>query len=239
MVRAEGLILSQVLTKPGKIMKFLLFLHLLFFSFCVIDSPVKEKEKTLQNKPVITNSGMIRTVFWEQVCATNEFSDFFYCNTHDAYHVELLSAFKDYIVITADISDSIYNYYHCARFSPRVNKPDEKPVGHSQKRQFVTVINPLVPDTLYFEYGQPKIIKAHKNPKLDDFFINQIWQTRLMKDTFSFLDPETWRISSRKMGKEIQLMRTDFKDSVYYSNIQMLLDICKIKDYQFNQQPAD
>lgn len=65
------------------------------------------------------------------------------------------------------------------------------------------------------------------------FFTKSIWLMPPNDENISELDGETWEIKARSGNREMVLSRHLFKDSIYYSNIQNILDICKIKDYKY------
>jgi hypothetical protein len=79
------------------------------------------------------------------------------------------------------------------------------------------------------------LLKIKKQDNINHFFSRMIWNMTPVDVEASGLDEETWTVKGRFQGKEILLTRRAFKDSTYYSNLQTLLDICKIKDYKYKK----
>lgn len=77
-----------------------------------------------------------------------------------------------------------------------------------------------------------------KREDLNYFFSSTIWQIP-KEDKSPGIDGESWRVKGRNGGKEISVVRWNFNDSLYYSNIQKLLDLFKIRDYGYKaKQPG-
>jgi hypothetical protein len=77
------------------------------------------------------------------------------------------------------------------------------------------------------------VIKIDKNIDLNTFLKQTIWGMATEDEIRSVLDPESWILKARSGSRKIVLNRHSFRDSIYYSNIQNILNICKIKDYKY------
>ena len=206
---------------------FLFFTLVVIFWTCKSDQPRNSESSTNpeSDTAIIHNQ---RSPFWEIICQKNQFDHLFDCTTLDCYQVELLqNPFKDFVILSLYMQDSSITKIYYNRFSfstSRFNKKNFDFIFH--------IINPLTKDTLFctHKYEKTKIIKI--DAKMDAFFNELIWDMPLF-DEEVLIDPESWKIKGRKGGKEIILNRHTFGDSLYYKNIQILLDIFNIKDYKY------
>jgi hypothetical protein len=96
------------------------------------------------------------------------------------------------------------------------------------------LVGPTANDTILCIHKSTKTIKIRKQQDLNSFFSTTIWQMPV-KDKAPELDGESWRVMGRNGDKKVSVVRWNFEDSLYYSNIQKLLDPFKIKDYKYNK----
>jgi hypothetical protein len=84
---------------------------------------------------------------------------------------------------------------------------------------------------IYCFYNKPQKIRTSNELKLlSSFFSDQLWKMP-RKDAGADIDPEVWSIIARKDGQVAHWSRELFRDSVYYGNLQRLLDLCKVEEY--------
>jgi hypothetical protein len=173
--------------------------------------------------------------FWKEACNLKDFECLYDCNNLNCYQVELLcDPFKDFVVITLDLSDSTKDIVFYNRFDYDLHPLD----NHKKKNtKVLKMAFPGSKDTISYSYPLPKkLIIRPKNKEINTFFTNTIWEMPQNEENLSELDVETWNVKGRLGGREIMLSRHKFKDSTYYSNIQNILNICKIKDYKYQKR---
>jgi hypothetical protein len=195
------------------------------------NEPPKDKEKeVIVNKDSIANE---IPLFWKEACKNVYFDNLFECNLSTNYQVELLNdPFKDLVVITLDIKDSLFDVIYYNRFIYRVNSKNNIKNSVNVKSRIV-MVNPITKDTLFFKYPETKKIIIKKRDDIRRFFNETIWNIPVQDNDRPDFDGEVWRIKCRNGNTSKVLTRMTFSDSTYYSNIQILLDICKIKDYKY------
>ena len=216
-------------------MKKLLFLVIpIFLSSCSEAPPNIPKENNVQKEKAEYQRA--KSPFWIEARKDENLRFLYDCNTaNELYQVELSNEpFKDFVYITVDLSNPDFDLIYYSRFKPRIHHKGATATNKPPK-QALTIVNPFTQDTIFFIYKKPIQIKRQpKDAAINQFFTKTIWELYL-KDENRDIDPEIWSIIGRKDGKEIQLMRNSFTDSTYYSNIQHILDICKIKDYSYRK----
>ena len=196
-----------------------------------------------QNKPENQQNSVDKTenvtadatpVFWTTICQDSGFSYFFDCNKEDCYQIELLNdPFKDFVVITLNLEDSLTDVIRFNRFA--VSSSKSQTYGKKgMLNKVYPIINPMTKDTIFCFQKTENTIKVGKRQDLNYFFSTTIWQLPA-KDKSPELDGESWRVKGRNQGKEVSIVRWNFSDTLYYSNIQKLLDLCKVKDYKYKK----
>jgi hypothetical protein len=86
---------------------------------------------------------------------------------------------------------------------------------------------------IYCFYNKPQKIRTSNELKLlSSFLSDQLWKMP-RKDAGADIDPEVWSIIARKDGQVAHWSRELFRDSVYYGNLQRLLDLCKVEEYLY------
>ncbi len=214
-------------------MKYIYCIALLFCS-CKNESKPIPKGIDTEKVEVIPKE---KPLFWQEACKLKDFEYLYDCNNLNCYQIELLcDPFKDFVVITLDLSDStkdIVFYYRFDYDLPPLN-------SHKKVNKNTKVLKMAFPgskDTISYSYPLPKkLIIRPKNKEINTFFTNTIWELPDKDEDIHLLDPETWKIKARSGNQEIELKRHLFKDSIYYSNIQNILNVCKIKDYKYKKR---
>lgn len=210
-----------------------LYLYCILFSLVNCTSESK-RVSGQEGSSHVENTANEKPPFWKEICKLEEFEYMYYCHDRNCYQIELHnSPFKDLVVITLDISDSTRDLIYYNRFKdgfpPKVN--NEK-VESDVK--LIVIVNPVTRDSIkYFYKNTSKIILNPKNKDVNIFLSDAIWGLSAQDGDINQFDPEIWKLKGRSGGKEILLSRHIFKDSIFYSNIQKVLDICKIKDYKY------
>lgn len=194
--------------------------------------PVKipPQEKVLEN-----SSESDLPEFWKEACNTDDLKLLFDCNAaeKDYYQIELLQdPFKDYVIISLIFKQENIDKIYLTRFHFSMS---DKPGPNSKRfKEKLCVINPMTKASLYFYYNKPRSIhNLHHVKQINHFFTNTLWALPTKENVGSELDPETWHVKGRKNGKESHWTRHLAQDSLFYSNLQLLLDICKVKDYKY------
>ena len=178
-----------------------------------------------------------KPLFWQAICNYGDFLYMYDCNNYSCYQIELYnSPFKDFTVVTIDIRDSTKDIIFLNVF--RRNFPFKKNNNKTiNKNEQIIMMYPNTKDTItYFYKKTSKLIISPKDKGINNFLLNTIWNLPDKDEDIHLLDPETWTIKVRSGNQEIELKRHLFKDSIYYSNIQNILNICKIKDYKYKKR---
>jgi hypothetical protein len=201
---------------------------LFLFTGCA-DEPVKISQISPSNYMEVTSDE--KPLFWQEICRSRDFSYMYDCNNYNCYQIELYnSPFKDFTVVTIDIRDSTKDIIFLNAFKKNNNKT-------INKNEQIIMINPSTKDTIkYFYRKTSKLIISPKDKSINNFLLNTIWRLPNKDGDIHLLDPEIWTIKARSGNREIVLNRHLFKDSIYYSNIQNILNICKIKDYKYKKR---
>lgn len=177
------------------------------------------------------------SLFWEKACESNELLNSFDCCKFDCYQIELLNdPFKDFVIITLDLRDSLSDiiFYSRFKYSSLSKKSTQK---SKSKMNSLILVNPVTKDTIPYLYASPlKFILKPKNKNINTFFSKTIWTLSPDDGKLNVLDPEIWKVKGRSGDREIEVKRHTFKDSIYYSNLQNILNICKVKDYKYKQR---
>ena len=210
---------------------FVVIFSLLIVS-CMQDKAHNQQKSVDKVKGVTIDS---TPIFWATICKNSDFSYFFNCNKENCYQIELLNdRFKDLVVITLNLDDSLTDIIHFNRFSFRSSKNYTYDAKSILKKAY-PIINPITKDTIFCIHKNAKIMKLRKQHDLNYFFSTTIWQIPA-KDKKPDLDGESWGVKGRNKDKEVSIVRWSFSDSLYYSNIQNLLDLCKINDYRYKKR---
>lgn len=213
-----------------------IYLNFILFSFLCCTADLKKTPITEVSNPIkpIKNE---MSLFCEETCKILDSEYLFDCNKADSYQIELCNhVFKNNIVITLDLNDSIYDIIYVNRYKFQLMAKEHVSEEILSKPNLIIIPNVATNEKMVFLYDKPKKFRIKpKNQKVNTFFSKTIW-TLTPNDNEVFLDPEIWKVKGRSGGKEIVLNRHAFKDSIYYSNIQGILDICKIKDYKYKKQ---
>lgn len=155
---------------------------------CVQDKSQNQQKSVGKPEDVTTDS---IPIFWTTICKSSDFSYFFNCNKENCYQIELLNdPFKDLVVITLNLNDSLTDIIHFNRFAFRFSKN----YTHDAKSIFKKVypiINPITKDTIFCIHKNAKIMKIRKQQDLNYFFSTTIWQIPT-KDKSPDLDGESW-----------------------------------------------
>lgn len=215
--------------------KLLSLVILIFFSSCSEAPPNIPKENNVQKEK--TEYQRAKSPFWIEARKDENLRFLYDFNTaNELYQVELFNdPFKDFVYITLDLSNPDFDLIYYSRFKYRIHKKGEETTIKPPKK-VLTIVNPVTKDTIFFIYKKPIQIKRKpKDIAINHFFSKAIWGMSPVEEHFLELDAEKWDVIGRKDGKEIQLRRNSFTDSTYYSNIQHILDICKIKDYSYRK----
>ncbi len=191
-------------------------------------SQVIEADKTDSN---------YKPIFWELVCQTGEFPVLFDCNEDSISHqIELQNdPFKDLLILTIKMNSSHIDAIYYSRFIFKSKTP--LPKNRRQQYKHFSIGNPMTKDSVYC-YFTPikKIVLNHKEDTLINFLKTTIWNMPTKDESEIELDAETWQIKGRNGKAKILLTRSSFNDSIYYSNIQRIIDICNIKDYEYKKR---
>lgn len=205
-------------------------LLLLVISYVVfLYSCSKTTEKQTQKNIVAQ-----QTPFDSIICGLQDFNYLYQCNQIDStFQVELWNdPFKDLILITCSIKDNEIDSLRYARFrfnSKRRNTLDQPKF----------IVNPYTNDTLFISWQAPKAMRVTKNrTELGQFLLNVVWKSQGQNDPPCELDCESWTLKGRIGDKQIKLIRNTFSDTLFYHNLQFMLDECKIVDYKFQQNAA-
>jgi hypothetical protein len=213
----------------------LLFLYIFSFFSCGRDQSSNPKPPIGVSKDSITTPKPV-PIFWKNICEDSRFTKLFDCNTLDCYQIELLNdPFKDLVILTVNIQDSLTDEIYYNRFSFKTHKEKNK-LNKDKPTNLFPIVNNVTKDTIFCYFRGEKKIKIKKNVDVNTFFTNSIWVMPRNEENLSELDVETWNVKGRSGGREIMLSRHKFKDSTYYSNIQNILNICKINDYKYKKR---
>lgn len=211
-------------------MKNLPFLILLFcLSNCSEEAP---NSPTTKAQPVIPK-------IWTEASKDENLRFLYDCNNgNDIYQVELESyAMKDLVLLTVDLSNPDFDLVYYSRFKPHIGDKGFKATIKPPTRALI-FSNPVTKDTMFLVYKKPIQIKIQpKDTSINHFLSEGIWGMFPHKERHGELfHGESWTVKGRKDGKEIQITRSNLTDSTYYSNIQHILNLCKIKDYAYPQK---
>ena len=213
-------------------MKYICFtLYLCVFFACEEGRPSIQKHSVAEFAD--TTAFNTTPIFWKTICENSRFNNLFDCNASDCYQIELLNdPFKDFIAIVINTQDSLSDEFSYYRFHFKTSNSASK-ANSSRDGNLIPIVNTLTHDTIFCISMGEKSIKTKKNTNVNTFFAKTIWDMPENDTEMSELDPETWRIKARVGERERILSRHSFKDSVFYSNIQYILNKCKIKDYTY------
>jgi hypothetical protein len=205
------------------------YLFFLIFLICTC----KRQQKQVQIPEEETYDDLPKGFILGEECKVKDLSFFYDCHQNDCYQVELISSYQDLVVLTLNLNGTKNDTIYYTRFHRhnRIIKP-------SKKFNVLYGVIPLTKDTIWsYSFKLPKkIITKSKNTKINYFFNTLIWDMeKEEKEQLELFHGETWRVKGRIKGKEITLNRRIYEDSTYYSNLQTLLDICKIKDYKYKK----
>jgi hypothetical protein len=197
--------------------------HCIVLSSCT-NEPVTSPPPASWVKPLPEESP-----FWKEVCRSGNFPYMYHCSRADIYQIELYQHFKDFVIVTIDISDSTKDVLYYNRFHVTL------PSGKKNKGiKFLNVVNPVTNDSIVFYYRRvSKLVAKPKDEKMNIFLSKTIWELSNNEGEKGMFDPEVWTLKARSGDKVLETDRQLFKDSTYYSNIQHILDICQIRDYQY------
>ncbi len=192
----------------------------------------KSREKIVPITVSKDNTPKPLSNFWEKACESDVLLTSFDCSKVDCYQIELLNEpLKDFVVITLDLRDSTSDIIYCSRFKYRLSS--KRNIKESKHNSLI-LVNPVNKDTLSFFYDSPhKFTIKPKNKNINTFFTKTIWTLSPDDEKTTLLDPEIWKVRGRSGDSEIEIERYMFKDSIFYSNIQNILNICKTKDYKY------
>ncbi|MCC7464844.1 MAG: hypothetical protein IT261_01160 [Saprospiraceae bacterium] len=192
----------------------------------------KLEDKKASVASVKKNSLKPLSLFWEKACESDVLMHSFDCSKMDCYQIELFQdPFKDLVVITLDLRDSLSDIIYCSRF--RYGSRSKKSIQESKANALI-LANSSIGDTITFLYEMPlKLVVKPKNQNINTFFSETIWTLSPVDEDSDWLDPEVWMVKGRSGEREIVIKRHTFKDSVYYNNLQRVLNICKVKDYKY------
>ncbi|MBL7825499.1 MAG: hypothetical protein JNJ57_02635 [Saprospiraceae bacterium] len=209
----------------------LCLLGCLYFGFGCSNEPSSNPEtSTISNNETHEMVDSV-PIFWKTICSYNKFANLFDCNTFDCYQIELINdPFKDFVALTIKIQDSIPDVIYYNRFSSKNSRIKTK------NNFVIPVINPITKDTFIYSCSAEIELKIELDPKIEFFFERTIWEIPRKDKMIDMTDSETWLTKGRSSGRAIIVSRYLFQDSIYYSNIQKLLDICKISDYKYDKE---
>lgn len=173
-------------------------------------------------------------IWKDYYCLIPGFSSSLYCDHEykEKYQIELTTeSYQASVFILLELDSSKITMKHT-----KITYSDSN--NFKSKANIVKI--PIQPDrniNLYCQYSDFKEIALEKCCfEIFDFFHNQIWNIpcELANEDTQF-DPEVWRVIGRKNGLEKKWTRMTFTDSVFYSNIQKVLDYAKIKEYKYKK----
>lgn len=210
-------------------MNIVVIISLLIIS-CMREKPPKQQTSTDKTQNVATDS---IPILWSTICQNSDFPYLFDCSKENCYQVELLNdPFKDLVVITLNLNDSLNDIIRFNRFSFKFsrNYANDK----NKLNKVYPIINSITKDTIFCIHENTKTLKIEKQHDLDYFFSTTIWQIPTEdKSPNTLLDGESWKVKGRNREGEISVVRWNFSDTIYYGNIQKLLDLFKINEYKF------
>jgi hypothetical protein len=205
------------------------YLFFLIFLICTC----KRQQKQVQIPEEETYDDLPKGFILGEECKVKDLSFFYDCNQNDCYQVELISSYQDLVVLTLNLSSTKNDKIYYTRF-----RRHEYPIKSGKRLNLLHVFIPSTNDTIRaYSYKTPKkIITKSKNTQINYFFNTLIWDMEKEgKKPVGIFEGEIWRVKGRIKGKEITLNRSTYEDSTYFSNLQTLLDICKIKDYKYKK----
>jgi hypothetical protein len=212
-------------------------LYFLLFTLswgCYADQPSTKTSSYEEKKQETVNyDSIIMTSYRRAFCEQANLVHLFDCNSQDCYQIQLShDPFKDFVYLTIYSIDSFGYEIYYNRFEPSSSNRESKFLNN-KKCIAIPLVNQSTRDTLFFYHCGEKKIQVNKDDNIEYFLNHWVWETPLKRDTCSDIDPEVWSVRGRAKGKSISIIRCAFKDSVYYSNLQKILDVCKVKDYKY------
>jgi hypothetical protein len=219
-----------------------IFIVLCSFFYCNSDVSQKKVYNELEDSrhahklfldSIFKNSN---TAYDNVNCSDPDFSYFFPCNkSEECYQVELscsLSYLKDDVVISIIYDEGKIIDIVLTRSGLIMPGKNKFRMGKSKKIIFCQ--NPLTKETFHLSCSKPRKVYTNTDlSELNNFFSKTLWSL-YNRDSSYVIDGESWLIKGKKEEKISKWVRISFKDSVYYSNIQKLLDICKVKEYSYH-----
>ncbi len=174
---------------------------------------------------------------WRENCKNSDFKLLFDCDNSEKeyYQIELFhDPFKDMAVMSLIFRNGAIYEIYVTRFHIVTSR---NKVNSKRFTKKLLLIMPYSNDTLYCFYNKPKNVTTLGNvERLSHFFSSTLWTMPRRESSRSELDPETWTIKGRKNGEQSTWERHLSQDSVFYTNIQQVIDLCKIKDYKYKKR---
>jgi len=203
------------------------------------DKSVVKNDASSNGDTFFANSTSLEVPYaWkEYFCKEPEFRNFFFCDSLKRNSFEIVfmqDPFKDPLTIELKVNEDgkiiemsyVLLDFSTDRFDPKVKKNSKK----------LTIFNSYSGTSLFCSYDLPKIINDPAGlERLNPFFSEVIWTLPYETERCGLLDPETWYVFARKNGKEYKWVRSCFDDSLYYSNLQILLDLCGEKGFKYEK----
>lgn len=222
-------------------MKYLLFLAAFFFLFSCKNekgrtadslSDLERKSEKIIEKALPTSE--IPFLWKNYLCSLSEFSSFFYCDTSnsDRFEINFMNdPFKDPLLISIEMGNNGISDIYFSRFSFHYDSLSFKMDGKTKQ---IKISLPYDNGTIFCSYLLPKkIVDRSKFSQLDNFFLQELWKLPFETDEPPELDGEGWYVFARKGGIAYKWRRYSFADSIYYSNLQTLLDLCGVEDFKY------
>jgi hypothetical protein len=219
----------------------LVFLFIFCLLYCKNDKP-KIESNSIEYNELSNNdtSSYKQGYFWVKNCINSDFKLLFDCNTenYELYQIALNNDLvKDCVFISLMFRNEQISEIYLTKLYLSPNKNLLKQKKFNKKIIF------NAPDSsrlMYCYYNKPvKVTWKIDLLKLSTFFNEILWLKPLQinykgHDT----DTEIWYINGRKNGKEGYWSGfvTAKLDSIYYTNLQALLDICKVTDYKYTKK---
>ena len=225
-----------------KLICYLLFVLALCLPFCKEGTADNSRVSSAQFDTLSNVNSTIPTI-WNILCDIKGFEIISYCNSKNQYaeyyEVELMhDPFKPTVIISL-----LVKYKHIEKIYITRIDLSTKYSEHLRKKYegyYLINLRPSQP-VLHCFYDAPKEVDLSKRMtekntlKLDLFFTQTIWLMPEINSTKTYLDPETWNVRAIKDQVQKKIVRQDWEDEIYYENIQVLLNLCKITDYQYKK----
>jgi hypothetical protein len=113
----------------------------------------KENKTTSNIPPTNKNEDVAKDqkpLFWEISCKNDNFVNLFDCNKSNCYQVELLShLYKDIVILTLYINDSLVDKIYYNRFSVRSSRSNIFKKRKNDNNKF-PIIYPINKDTFWY-----------------------------------------------------------------------------------------